>query len=159
MNTLLNSGKPSFFKDTPKKRIARLFLIIVISIVAGILIVPRITLFVRSYIEVQPLLERARTIMDGTADPEPSEELDGKLYTWRFKKESHPSAAYTEVSPIKVTNIVSSDNNEVILTVSFHIIRYSANGEKESWIYYTNDKWYVRKNGDRWIVYKIETSP
>ena len=159
MNTLLNSGKPSSFKDTPKKRIARLFLIIVISIVAGILIVPRITLFVRSYIEVQPLLERARTIMDGTADPEPSEELDGKLYTWRFKKESHPSAAYTEVSPIKVTNIVSSDNNEVILTVSFHIIRYSANGEKESWIYYTNDKWYVRKNGDRWIVYKIETSP
>ena len=159
MNTLLNSGKPSSFKDTPKKRIARLFLIIVISIVAGILIVPRITLFVRSYIEVQPLLERARTIMDGTADPEPSEELDGKLYTWRFKKESHPSAAYTEVSPIEVTNIVSSDNNEVILTVSFHIIRYSANGEKESWIYYTNDKWYVRKNGDRWIVYKIETSP
>ena len=158
MNTL-NSGKPSSFKDTPKKRIARLFLIIVISIVAGILTVPRITLFVRSYIEVQPLLERARTIMDGTADPEPSEELDGKLYTWRFKKESHPSAAYTEVSPIKVTNIVSSDNNEVILTVSFHIIRYSANREKESWIYYTNDKWYVRKNGDRWIVYKIETSP
>ena len=158
MNTL-NSGKPSSFKDTPKKRIARLFLIIVVGMVVGVLTVPRITLFVRSYIEVQPLLERARTIMDGTADPAPSEELDGKLYTWRFKKESHPSAAYTEVSPIKVTNIVSSDNNEVILTVSFHIIRYSANGEKESWIYYTNDKWYVRKNGDRWIVYKIETSP
>ena len=50
MNTLLNSGKPSSFKDTPKKRIARLFLIIVISIVAGILIVPRITLFVRTFI-------------------------------------------------------------------------------------------------------------
>ena len=155
----LNSGKPSSFKDTPKKRIARLFLIIVVGMVVGILIVPRITLFVRSYVELQPLLERARTVLDGTADPEPSEELDGKLYTWRFKKESHPSAAYTEVSPIKVTNIVSSDNNEVILTVSFHIIRYSANGEKESWIYYTNDKWYVRKNGNRWIVYKIETSP
>ena len=142
-----------------KRRITLLLLIIVVGMAVGVLIVPRITLFVRSYIEVQPLLERARTIMDGTADPEPSEELDGKLYTWRFKKESHPSAAYTEVSPIKVTNIVSSDNNEVILTVSFHIIRYSANGEKESWIYYTNDKWYVRKNGDRWIVYKIETSP
>ena len=142
-----------------KRRITLLLLIIVVGMAVGVLIVPRITLFVRSYIEVQPLLERARTIMDGTADPEPSEELDGKLYTWRFKKESHPSAAYTEVSPIKVTNIVSSDNNEVILTVSFHIIRYSANGEKESWIYYTNDKWHVRKNGDRWIVYKIETSP
>ena len=145
--------------NIPKRRITLLLLIIVVGMVVGILIVPRITLFVRSYIEVQPLLERARTIMDGRADPEPSEELDGKLYTWRFKKESHPSAAYTEVSPIKVTNIVSSDNNEVILTVSFHIIRYSANGEKESWIYYTNDKWYVRKNGDRWMVYKIETSP
>ena len=142
-----------------KRRITLLLLIIIFVMAVGILTVPRITLFVRSYIEVQPLLERARTIMDGRADPEPSEELDGKLYTWRFKKESHPSAAYTEVSPIKVTNIVSSDNNEVILTVSFHIIRYSAKGEKESWIYYTNDKWYVRKNGDRWMVYKIETSP
>ena len=142
-----------------KRRITLLLLIIIFVMAVGILTVPRITLFVRSYIEVQPLLERARTIMDGRADPEPSEELDGKLYTWRFKKESHPSAAYTEVSPIKVTNIVSSDNNEVILTVSFHIIRYSANGEKESWIYYTNDKWYVRKNGDRWMVYKIESKP
>ena len=158
MNTL-NSEKPSSFKDIPRKRISRLFLIIVTSIVAGTLVIQYATLPIRSHIEFQPLLERARTIMDGRADPEPSEELDGKLYTWRFKKESHPSAAYTEVSPIKVTNIVSSDNNEVILTVSFHIIRYSANGEKESWIYYTNDKWYVRKNGDRWIVYKIETKP
>ncbi len=122
------------------------FCIVVIALIIGTLVIPSIFLLIRSHTEFQPLLERARTIMDGTADPEPSEELDGKLYTWRFKKESHPSAAYTEVSPIKVTNIVSSDNNEVILTVSFHIIRYSANGEKESWIYYTNDKWYVRKD-------------
>ena len=78
MNTL-NSGKPSSFKDTPRKRIARLFLIIVISIVAGTLVIQYATLPIRSHIEFQPLLERARTIMDGTADPTPSEELDGEL--------------------------------------------------------------------------------
>ena len=145
-------------KKSPTISVARIAIILAIGILAAIELW-HATLLIRLRIELQPLLERAKTIMDGTANPAPSEELDGKLYTWRFKKESHPSAAYTEVSPIKVTNIVSSDNNEVILTVSFHIIRYSANGEKESWIYYTNDKWYVRKNGDRWIVYKIETSP
>ena len=145
-------------KKSPTISVARIAIILAIGILAAIELW-HATLLIRLRIELQPLLERAKTIMDGTANPAPSEELDGKLYTWRFKKESHPSAAYTEVSPIEVTNIVSSDNNEVILTVSFHIIRYSANGEKESWIYYTKDKWYVRKNGDRWIVYKIETSP
>ena len=60
-----------------KRRITLLLLIIIFVMAVGILTVPRITLFVRSYIEVQPLLERARTIMDGRADPEPSEELDG----------------------------------------------------------------------------------
>ena len=145
-------------KKSPTISVARIAIILAIGILAAIELW-HAALLIRLRIELQPLLERAKTIMDGTANPAPSEELDGKLYTWRFKKESHPSAAYTEVSPIEVTNIVSSDNNEVILTVSFHIIRYSANGEKESWIYYTKDKWHVRKNDDRWIVYKIETSP
>ena len=158
MNTL-NSEKPSFFKDTPRKRIARLFLIISIGTVAAVLIVPRITLFVRSYIEVQPLLERARTIMDGTADPEPSEELDGELYVWRFRKNHHRFVTHVEVTPIKVTNVAPDGSGGIILTVSFEITRYRDDGERSSWASYVDNKWYVRKNGDRWMVYKIESKP
>ena len=158
MNTL-NSGKPSSFKDTPKKRIARLFLIIVVGMVVGILIVPRVTLFVRSYIEVQPLLERARTIMDGTADPAPSKELDGELYIWRFRKTGYPEVTQIEVSPIKILGVVPDDSGGIILTVNFEITRYRVDGKKDSWASYTADKWYVRKNGNRWIVYKIESKP
>ena len=161
MNTLLNSGKPSSFKDTPKKRIARLFLIIVISIVAGTLVIQYATLPIRSHIEFQPLLERARTIMDGTADPTPSEELDGELYfwSWDYERNTYPRTAYIEVSPIKITNIISDSSDRAILTVSFHIIQYRADGERDSCLYCTDNKWYVRKSGDRWIVYKIESKP
>ena len=158
MNTL-NSGKPSSFKNTPKKRIARLFLIVVVGMAVGVLIIPRITLFVRSYVEVQPLLERARTIMDGTADPAPSEELDGELFRWRFRKTGYPEVTQIEVSPIKILGVVPDDSGGIILTVNFEITRYRANGKKDSWASYTADKWYVRKNGNRWIVYKIDTTP
>ena len=160
MNTL-NSGKPSSFKDTPRKRIARLFLIISIGTVAAVLIVPRITLLIRSYVELQPLLERARTVLDGTASPASSEELDGELYfwSWDYERNTYPRTAYIEVSPIKILGVVPDDSGGIILTVNFEITRYRANGKKDSWASYTGDKWYIRKNGNRWIVYKIETKP
>ena len=158
MNTL-NSGKPSSFKDTPRKRIARLFLIIVISIVASILIVPRITLFVRSYLEIQPLLQRARSVMDGTANPPASKQLDGELYYWSFSREEYRDVTQIEVSPIYVTTITSDGDNGMVLTVNFEVTRYCANGRRDSWASYTGDKWYIRKNDDRWIVYKIKTTP
>ena len=121
--------------------------------------IPRITLFVRSYVEVQPLLERARTIMDGTADPAPSEELDGELFRWRFRKTGYPEVTQIEVSPIKILGVVPDDSGGIILTVNFEITRYRANGKRDSWASYTSDKWYVRKNGNRWIVSKIESKP
>lgn len=145
--------------NMPKRRITLLLLRIVVIMAVGILIIPRITLFVRSYVEVQPLLERARTIMDGTADPAPSEELDGELFRWRFRKTGYPEVTQIEVSPIKILGVVPDDSGGIILTVNFEITRYRANGKKDSWASYTGDKWHVRKNGDRWIVYKIETSP
>ena len=125
----------------------------------GVLIVPRITLLIRSYVELQPLLERARTIMDGTADPEPSEELDGELYIWRFRKNHHRFVTHVEVTPIKVTNVVPDGSGGIILTVSFEITRYRDDGERSSWASYVDNKWYVEKNGDRWMVYKIESKP
>ena len=142
-----------------KRRITLLLLIIVVVMAVGVLIVPRITLFVRSYIEVQPLLERARTIMDGTADPAPSKELDGELYIWRFRKTGYPEVTQIEVSPIKILGVVPDDSGGIILTVNFEITRYRVDGKKDSWASYTADKWYVRKNGNRWIVYKIESKP
>ena len=145
--------------NIPKRRITLLLLIIVVGMAVGVLIIPRITLFVRSYVEVQPLLERARTIMDGTADPAPSEELDGELFRWRFRKTGYPEVTQIEVSPIKILGVVPDGNDGIILTVNFEITRYRANGKKDSWASYTGDKWYVRKNGNRWIVYKIETKP
>ena len=145
--------------NMPKRRITLLLLRIVVVMAVGILIVPRITLFVRSYIELQPLLERAKTIMDGTANPAPSEELDGELFRWYFQKTDYPEVTQIEVSPIKILGVVPDDSGGIILTVNFEITRYRANGKRDSWASYTNDKWYVRKNGDRWIVYKIETSP
>lgn len=112
-------------------------------------------------IELQPLLERARAVMNGTANPVSSEELDGELYfwSWDYERNTYPRTAYIEVSPIKITNIISDGNDRAILIVSFHIIQYRADGERDSWLYCTDNKWYVRKNGDRWIVYKIETKP
>ena len=145
--------------NIPKRRITLLLLIIVVGMAVGVLIIPRITLFVRSYVEVQPLLERARTIMDGTADPAPSEELDGELFRWRFRKTGYPEVTQIEVSPIKILGVVPDDSGGIILTVNFEITRYRANGKRDSWASYTSDKWYVRKNGNRWIVYKIESKP
>ena len=116
----------------------------------GVLIVPRITLLIRSYVELQPLLERARTVLDGTANPASSKELDGELY---------PEAVQIEVSPIKIQAAVPDGNGGIILTVNFEITRYRIDGKVDSWISCAGDKWYVRKNDDRWIVYKIETTP
>ena len=145
--------------NMPKRRVTLLLLIVVVGMAIGVLIIPRITLFVRSYVEVQPLVERAKTIMDGTANPAPSEELDGELFRWYFQKTDYPEVTQIEVSPIKILGVVPDDSGGIILTVNFEITRYRANGKRDSWASYTNDKWYVRKNGDRWIVYKIETSP
>ena len=145
--------------NIPKRRITLLLLIIVVGMAVGVLIIPRITLFVRSYVEGQPLLEQARTIMDGTADPAPSEELDGELFRWRFRKTGYPEVTQIEVSPIKILGVVPDDSGGIILTVNFEITRYRANGKRDSWASYTSDKWYVRKNGNRWIVYKIESKP
>ena len=112
-------------------------------------------------IELQPLLERARAVMNGTANPVSSEELDGELYfwSWDYERSTYPRTAYIEVSPIKITSIIPDGNDRAILIVSFHIIQYRADGERDSWLYCTDNKWYVRKNGDRWIVYKIDTTP
>ena len=97
--------------------------------------------------------------MDGTADPAPSEELDGELYIWRFRKTGYPEVTQIEVSPIKILGVVPDDSGGIILTVNFEITRYRVDGKVDSWSSHSADKWHVRKNGDRWIVYKIETKP
>ena len=148
------------FSNIPKRRIALLSLTVVAALIIGALVIPSISLLIRSHTEFQPLLERARTIMDGTADPAPSEELDGELYFWSWNRRcnAYPHASYVEVKPIEIT-AVQHAGDKAILTINFEITAYSKNGNIEMNASYLANKWYVRKNGDRWMVYKIETSP
>ena len=118
--------------NIPKRRMVLPFCIVVIALIIGALVIPSIFLLIRSHIEFQPLLERARTIMDGTADPEPSEELDGELYIWRFRKNHHRFVTHVEVTPIKVVNVAPDGSGGIILTVSFEITRYRDDGERSS---------------------------
>ena len=145
--------------NMPKRRMVLPFCIVVIALIIGTLVIPSIFLLIRSHIEIQPLLERARSVMDGTADPPASKQFDGELYYWSFSREEYRDVTRVEVSPIYVTTITSDGDNGMVLTVNFEITRYRANGKRESWASYTGDKWYIRKNGNRWIVYKIDTTP
>ena len=142
-----------------KRRMVLPFFIVVIALIMVIFVISSISLLIRSHIEIQPLLERARSVMDGTADPPASKQFDGELYCWSFSREEYRDVTRVEVSPIYVTTITSDGDNGMVLTVNFEITRYRANGKRDSWASYTGDKWYIRKNGNRWIVYKIETKP
>ena len=142
-----------------KRRMVLPFFIVVIALIMVIFVISSISLLIRSHIEIQPLLERARSVMDGTADPPASKQFDGELYCWSFSREEYRDVTRVEVSPIYVTTITSDGDNGMVLTVNFEITRYRANGKRDSWASYTGDKWYIRKNGNRWIVYKIDTTP
>ena len=150
----------NFLNNILKRRMVLSFFIVIIALIIGALIISSISLLIRSHTEFQPLLERARTIMDGTADPTPSEELDGELYFWSWNRRcnAYPNASYVEVKPIEIT-AVQHAGDKAILTINFEITAYSKNGSIEMNASYLANKWYVRKNGDRWIVYKIETKP
>ena len=142
-----------------KRRMVLPFFIVVIALIMVIFVISSISLLIRSHIEIQPLLERARSVMDGTADPPASKQFDGERYCWSFSREEYRDVTRVEVSPIYVTTITSDGDNGMVLTVNFEITRYRANGKRDSWASYTGDKWYIRKNGNRWIVYKIDTTP
>ena len=109
--------------------------------------------------EFQPLLERARAIMDGTADPAPSEERDGELYYWAFPHEAYPDVTRVEVTPIKLLNVELEGDDEAVLPVSFSMTGYRADGEVDTQSSYSADRWHVRKEGSDWVVYRIETKP
>ena len=145
--------------NMPKRRMVLPSFIVVIALIMVIFVISSISLLIRSHIEIQPLLERARSVMDGTADPPASKQFDGELYCWSFSREEYRDVTRVEVSPIYVTTITSDGDNGMVLTVNFEITRYRANGKRDSWASYTGDKWYIRKNGNRWIVYKIDTTP
>lgn len=109
--------------------------------------------------EFRPLLERARAIMDGTADPAPSEERDGELYYWAFPHEAYPDVTRVEVTPIKLLDVEFDGEDEAVLTVSFSMTGYRADGEVDTQSSYSADKWHVRREGSDWVVYRIETKP
>lgn len=111
--------------------------------------------------EFQPLLERARAIMDGTADPAPSEERDGELCDWAFarRREYYPDVVRFDISPIELLDVEFEGDDEATLTVSFSRTGYRADGAVDMRSSHSSDKWHVRKEGSDWAVYKIETKP
>ncbi|ERL06905.1 hypothetical protein [Olsenella profusa] len=111
--------------------------------------------------EFQPLLERARAIMDGTADPAPSEERDGELCDWAFarRREYYPDVVRFDISPIELLDVEFEGDDEATLTVSFSRTGYRADGAVDMRSSHSSDKWHVRKEGSDWVVYKIETKP
>ncbi len=76
----------NFLNNIQKRRMVLPFFIAIIALIMGVLVISSISLLIRSHIEFQPLLERARTIMDGTADPTPSEEL---VVSWHLSSCHH----------------------------------------------------------------------
>lgn len=111
--------------------------------------------------ELQPLLERARAIMDGTADPPASEELDGELFYWGWdhRRGAYPDTTRVEVSPIEVTNVAPDGEGGLTVTVSFKVTQYRADGGVDSHASFVGDTWHARRGGSGWVVYRIETSP
>ena len=109
--------------------------------------------------EFQPLLERARAIMDGTADPAPSEERDGELYDWAFaqRKKYYPDVTRFDITPIELLDVELDGDDEAVLTVSFSRTGYRADGEVDTRSSYKGAKWHVRREGSDWVVYRIET--
>ena len=111
--------------------------------------------------EFRPLLERARAIMDGTADPAPSEERDGELYDWAFaqRKKYYPDVTRFDITPIELLDMELEGDDEAVLTVIFSRTGYRADGEVDTRSSYKGDKWHVRREGPDWVVYRIETKP
>ena len=111
--------------------------------------------------EFQPLLERARAIMDGTADPPASEELDGELFYWGWdhRRGAYPDTTRVEVSPIEVTDVAPDGEGGLTVTVSFKVTQYRADGGVDSHASFVGDTWHARRGGSGWVVYRIETSP
>ncbi|MGI6217879.1 MAG: hypothetical protein ACOYIK_09750 [Coriobacteriales bacterium] len=109
--------------------------------------------------EFAPLVERARDIMEGTADPSASEERDGILASYAFPPESHPDTAWVEVKPIEITDVEYTSDTEAVLTVNYSIAGYRSDGWTDFSASMPDDKWYVRKTDDGWVVYDIYSRP
>ena len=111
--------------------------------------------------EFRPLLERARAIMDGTADPAPSEERDGELCDWAFarRREYYPDVVRFDISPIELLDVEFGGDDEATLTVSFSRTGYRADGAVDMRSSHSSDRWHVRREGSGWVVYRIETKP
>jgi hypothetical protein len=109
--------------------------------------------------ELAPLVERARDIMEGTADPPASEERDGVLASEAFPPEAYPDTAWVEVAPIEITDVEYTSDTEAVLTVSYSIAGYRSDGWTDFSASMTDDKWYLRKTDDGWVVYDIYSRP
>ena len=137
-------------------------LVTVALLIVGILLAPvllRALRVARAEAELRPTLERARSVMAGTADPPASEGLDGAMYEESFdfpQGEYYPDATRAEVTPIVVVD-AEYGGDEVVLTVGFFDAYYRADGSEVCSASHSHDRWYLRREDGRWVFYRVET--
>lgn len=114
----------------------------------------------RAEVTFWPILERARAVMAGTAEPPASEELDGALYERSFdfrQRRYYPDATRAEVTPIVVVDAEYDGDDEVVLTVRFSDTYYRADGSEACGALHSHDRWYLRREDGRWTFSRMET--
>ncbi|ADK68167.1 hypothetical protein Olsu_1057 [Olsenella uli DSM 7084] len=107
--------------------------------------------------EFRPLLDRARSIMDDTADPPSSEELDGALAGRnRFYPEFYPEVTRPEVEWLELTD-ADVNGDEAALSVSYVIGYYGPDGSRVDWFESRDvETWHARRRDGRWVVYQVD---
>ena len=105
--------------------------------------------------EFAPLLDRARSLMMGTATPAPSEEQDGSLYDdLRFRQDLYPDIVRINVSKLDITD-AEIHGDEAVLTVDYAYSQYRADGSVFGTASIQGEKWYAKRTDAGWKVYRV----
>jgi hypothetical protein len=105
-----------------------------------------------------PLLARTQSLYDGTADPAPSEERDGKLYLYAEDLEDYPNAVRVEATLPEIIDASYEGDDEATVTVKYRVARYRADRTLDSGGTY-EDTWRLRKTDGDWVVYDLSSKP
>lgn len=112
----------------------------------------------RAKSEFAPLLERAESIEEGTADPPASDERDGALCSLVLDQEKNPSVVRVEASPVELFEAHYDSDSEAQLKVSYTSVGYDQDGNRVFHDMHRLDTWYAKKGVDGWIVYRMVPS-
>lgn len=109
-------------------------------------------------VDFAPTIERAQSILDGSADPIPSEERDGKLCLYAPSADYYPDVVRVDATPIQIIDVRYEGEDRAVITVRFDVTRYKADGSRDSWET-DEDTWYLQKTNGEWMVYDLYSKP